>query len=141
MNAHIRKRLRQLILMAWACALLGAIAMLGGAIINDHRINQDPGRALAHVTGTGIVRTTVEFQDAEGLYHSPASGLLYPTGLGEGQNVWVTYAQSNPDIVKVEGRSWTLAVIPATSVALVSTGIMGLLWWGAGAASARYSRR
>ena len=35
--------------------------------------------------------------------------------------MWVTYAKDNPDLVKVEGREWTLSIIPSLSVALVTT--------------------
>ena len=37
-------------------------------------------------------------------------------------------AEDNPDLVKVEGREWTLAVIPALSVAIVSTLAAVGLW-------------
>lgn len=139
---YLRKRLRQVVLMMWALTLLGAVAMVGGAGLNARAIDSDPGRALAHVTGVGAWRTTVEYQDEEGLYHAPQQGLLYPTGLGEGQNVWVRYARSNPDVVAVEGRTWTLTIVPAASVAVVGTAVMGLLWWAVGVATReRPSRR
>ena len=93
-----------------------------------YTIHKDSGRALATVTGVGRSRTTVDYRDERGVYHSPPDGLLYPTGLGKGQNVWVTYAKSNPDLVKVEGREWTLAIIPALSVGVVATLITAVLW-------------
>ena len=55
-------------------------------------------------------------------------GLLYPTGLGEGQQVWVTYAKDNPQLVKVEGRDWRLALLPAGSVAVVASLIAAGAW-------------
>lgn len=127
--AVVRRRLRQLIMLLYAVALLSCVAMVVGAAANDRAIAADPGRALATVTGVGSLRTTVEYQDREGIYHSPPTGLLYPTGLGEGQRVWVTYAQSDPDLVKVENREWTLSVIPALSLAAGSTAIAVLSWW------------
>ncbi len=133
MRAGIVRRGRQLVLLLWAAALLGAVALVGGPYLNDRSINEDPGRALATVTGVSRVRTTVDFRDEQqGIYHSPPTGLLYPTGLGEGQRVWVTYAKGNPELVKVEGREWTLSVIPAFSVALVATVIAAVLWWAIG---------
>lgn len=128
-RATLRRRLRQLILALLACALLGSAAIIGGAALNDRAIHTDPGRAMATVTGVTWFRTTVDYQDERGVYHSPPGGLLYPTGLGKGQNVWVTYARGNPDLVKVEGRGWTLSIIPALSVAAVSLIVAGLLWW------------
>lgn len=126
------RRGRQLVLMLYAAAVLGSVAMVGGPALNDRTINADPGRALATVTGTDWLRTTVEYRDEDGIYHSPPTGLLYPTGLGEGQRVWVAYAKSDPDLVKVEGREWTLSVIPALSVALLATILAALLWWAVG---------
>lgn len=116
-----RRRLLQLVLVLYACAMLGAVAMVAGPALNDARIMAAPGRGMATVTEVGFLRTSVEYQDEQGRYHSPRYGLLYPTGLGEGQRVWVTYATTDPELVKVEGRRWTLALMPALSVALVST--------------------
>lgn len=132
MRERIRRRGRQLVLMLYAVAMLGSAAMVIGPFMNDTTINSDPGRALATVTGTDWLRTAVEYRDETGIYHSPLTGLLYPTGLGQGQRVWVAYAKTDPDLVKVEGREWTLSVIPALSVALLSTVIAALLWWAVG---------
>lgn len=129
MRQGVGRRGQQLVLMLYAVAMLGSVAMVGGPAINDHTINSDPGRALATVTGTAWLRTTVEYRDENGIYHSPPTGLLYPTGLGEGQRVWVAYARTEPELVKVEGREWTLSIIPALSVALLATLIATLLWW------------
>ncbi len=120
--------MRQVLLAVYAVALLGAFAMVAGPFMNDRSIAVEPGRALATVTNVGWLRTSVDFQDAQGIYHSPPTGLIYPTGLGEGQKVWVTYKLSNPDLVKVEGREWTLSIIPALSVAVVASLIFGLAW-------------
>lgn len=129
---RIRRRARQLVIVFYVAAILGCSAMVIGPYLNDRTINADPGRALAEVTDVGGVRTTVDFQDEDGLFRSPATGLLYPTGLGEGQRVWVNYARTEPDLVKVEGREWTLSVIPALSVGAVATVIAGLLWIAVG---------
>lgn len=135
MRESIGRRGRQLVLLLYVAALLGVVSMVVGPALNDRTINEDPGRALATVTGTSRLRTTIDYRDEEGIYHSPPTGLLYPTGLGEGQRVWVTYAKSDPDLVKVEGREWTLSVIPALSVALVATVIAAVLWWAVGRAT------
>ena len=135
MRESIGRRGRQLVLLLYVAALLGAVSMVVGPALNDRTINEDPGRALATVTGTSWLRTTIDYRDEEGIYHSPPTGLLYPTGLGEGQRVWVTYAKSDPDLVTVEGRDWTLTIIPALSVALVTTVIAAVLWWAVGRAT------
>ncbi|MDO5032386.1 MAG: DUF3592 domain-containing protein [Corynebacterium sp.] len=124
-----RRRLHQLILVLYAAALVGMVGMVIGAYLNDREINSNPGRALATVSSVDWMRTSVDYQDSEGIYHSPPTGLLYPTGLGEGQQVWVAYSRSNPDLVKVEGREWTLSLIPALSSVAVATAVAGALWW------------
>lgn len=128
-SALLRRRLRQLVVMLWAMALLGSAALVGGAWRNDAAIHSHPGRALATVTAVTKLRTTVEFQDASGTYHAPPGGVFYPSDLGEGQRVWVTYDTRNPDLVTVEGRRWTLSIIPALSMAGVSTLVAALAWW------------
>lgn len=130
-----RRRLHQLIIVLYLCAMLGSVAMVAGPALNDYTIARDPGRGIATVTGTGLTQTSVDYQDEDGRFHSPQRGLLYPSGLGDGQQVWVTYARSNPDIVKVEGRGWTLAVIPALSVGAVSTVVAAAAWLGVNALS------
>ena len=37
--------------------------------------------------------------------------------------MWVTYAKSDPDLVAVEGRRWTLSIIPALSIAAAATAV------------------
>lgn len=128
----VRRRVRQLLLVLYVAALVGIAGMVIGPFLNDRTIGANPGRALATVTDVGTLRTFVDFQDSEGIYHTPPTGLLYPSGLGEGQQVWVLYAKNNPDLVKVEGREWTLSIIPALSSAAVTTLIAGALWWGSG---------
>lgn len=118
-----RRRLLQLVVALYACALLAVVAMVLGPAINDARIAASPGRGMATVTEAGPLRTSVQYQDEQGRYHSPRYGVLYPSGLGEGQRVWVTYSTADPDLVKVEGRAWTLSIIPALSVAVVSTAV------------------
>lgn len=129
---RIRRRARQAVIALYIAAILGCAGMVIGPFLNDRTIAADPGRALAEVTDVGALRTTVDFQDEHGIFHSPATGLLYPTGLGEGQRVWVNYATTDPTLVKVEGREWTLSIIPALSVAGVATVIAGLLWVAVG---------
>jgi hypothetical protein len=129
---RIRRRTRQVVVALYAIALLGCVAMVIGPYLNDRTIGENPGRALGEVVSVGTLRTSIDYQDEDGIFHSPATGLLYPTGLGEGQRVWVTYAKNDPDLVKVEGRAWTLSVIPGLSIAAVATVLTGLLWCGVG---------
>lgn len=123
-----RRRAHQLVLALYACALLGCVAMVVGPLLNDASIAANPGRAIATVTDTGL-RTFVQYTDEDGQVITPRGGLLYPTGLGEGQQVWVTYAKDNPDLVKVEGRAWTLSLIPALSVWAAATLLAVAAWF------------
>lgn len=125
-----RRRAHQLVLALYACALLGCVAMVVGPLLNDVSIAANPGRAIATVTDAGRMRTFVEYTDEDGRVISPSTGLLYPTGLGEGQQVWVSYSKRDPDLVKVEGRAWTLSIVPALSVWVVSTVLAALAWIG-----------
>lgn len=126
--SSLRRRMSQAVIALYIIALLGSLALVLGPYFNDRAIESDEGRALAQVTDVGRLRTTVDFQDEEGIFHAPETGLLYPGGLGVGQRVWVNYDRANPDLVKVAGREWTLSLIPALSVAAVSTLIAGLSW-------------
>ena len=139
--AVYRRRLYQIILVLYAAALVGCAGLIIGPWLNDRAIESNMGRALATVNDVGFLRTTVDFQDTDGIYHSPATGLLYPTGLGVGQQVWVNYAYDDPDLVKVEGREWTLAIVPALSSAVVSTLLAAGLWWSVGAITRRAEAR
>ncbi|MDY3127389.1 MAG: DUF3592 domain-containing protein [Corynebacterium sp.] len=122
------RRTHQLIIVLYLAALLAAVALVVGPYLNDRTLAADGQRALATVTSVSRLGTNIEFHDGNGVFHSPASGVLYPTGLVPGQHVWVRYSANNPDLVKVEGRMWTLAVIPALSVAFSATVLAGLLW-------------
>lgn len=125
---RVRRRLQQLVLALYAAAILAAAAMVLGPAINDARIHADPGRGIATVVRVEGSRTTVEYEGEDGKLYSPRTGLLYPSGLGEGQRVWVTYAKSDPDLVKVEGRGWALSLLPAASVAVVATLLAAAAW-------------
>ena len=129
MRFRFRRRLNQLIVALYAVAILAAVAMVAGPFLKDLKIAANPQRALGTVTGVDWMRTAVEYQDSDGIYHQPSSGLLYPTGLAAGQQVWVTFSGDDPELVKVEGREWTLSIIPAISVAVVSSIGAGGAWW------------
>lgn len=133
-RVNIRRRLHQAIIGLYLCAVLGSVAMVAGPAYNDYLISRDSGRGIATVTSTSWLRTSVDYQDESGRVHSPKYGLLYPTGLGEGQQVWVRYSKRDVDIVKVEGRDWTLAVIPSLSVLVVSTLVAAAAWFAVGRA-------
>lgn len=124
----VLRRVRQLVLALYVSAVVACAAMVVGPALNDYHIAQHPGRALARVTAISPTRTAVEFIDSAGTVVNPKRGVLYPSGLAVGQRVWVAYDTTHPERVKVEGRQWTLSIIPALSAVLAVTGLFGLTW-------------
>ena len=128
----VRRRFHQLIIALYMCAMLGSVAMVAGPAYNDYLIAKDPGRGIATVNSVSTLRMSVEYQDEQGRFHTPPYGLLYPSGIGEGQQVWVTYDKTDPDLVKVEGRGWALALLPALSTWAVATLVAAGAWFAVG---------
>src|SRR5699024_2323885 len=129
MRFRFRRRLNQLIVALYAVAILAAVALVAGPVLHDLKIAANPQRALGTVTGVDWRPPAAEYRARGGIHQQPASGLLYPTALAAGQQVWVTFSGDDPELVKVEGREWTLSIIPAISVAVVSSIVAGGAWW------------
>lgn len=127
------RRAKQVVLAFTTLMVLVCAGMVVTAAVNDAAIARDRGYATAEVMDVGTMRTTVLFRDDAGNYHQPNEGLKYPTGLERGQKVRVEYEVANPNNVKVAGRSWTLAFLPALSsmaVALLIGGmLLALVFW------------
>ncbi|WP_311488358.1 hypothetical protein [uncultured Corynebacterium sp.] len=122
------RRGKQLVAAFTAFAAAVCLGMVATAALNDYRIGRDQAFATADVVNVGVLRTTVRFPDEYGVYHQPDRGLLYPIGLEAGQRVRVEYQKSEPRNVKVQGRGWTLAWIPALSSLVVAMVLSGGLW-------------
>ena len=86
------------------------------------------GSATATVTEVTDRRAAVEFDSGGGRHARPVTGVFYPTGLIEGQRVQVEFRRANPDLVRVSGRSWTAAVLPALSVPAVLVPLAALAY-------------
>ncbi|MCX2162711.1 DUF3592 domain-containing protein [Corynebacterium auriscanis] len=125
---RVVRRARQLVIALTVFGVLACLGMIVTAAIDDYAISRDRATATADVLDTGSLRTTVRFHDSQGNYHQPDKGLKYPTGLVKGQKVRVEYQQSNPKNVKVAGRGWTLAFLPALSSLAVVLFVGGGLW-------------
>lgn len=127
------RRINQITLALATFAVLICAGMIVTTFIDDSRIAADRGTSVAEVIDVGPLRTTVRYPDAQGTYQQPDAGLKYPVGLIEGQRVRVDYQITEPDNVKVQGRSWTLSILPAlTSMAVLLVVILGtwaLLTW------------
>ena len=127
---NVIRRVRQAVLGLGVLALLICAGMVVTAAVDNYAIAKDRGVATAEVTDVGKLRTTVRYRDAHGRYHQPSTGVKYPTGLVEGQQVKVEYQLSEPENVKVQGRGWTLAIIPALSSMAVVLMVLAVLLWG-----------
>ncbi|MBC6822046.1 DUF3592 domain-containing protein [Corynebacterium sp. LK33] len=138
--ANWPRLLRQVLLFVMICLLLSCLAMVVGCFINDRNIESNMGQSVANVRSVELLRTTVDFVDENGDFQSPPTGLLYPVGLEEGQRVRVEYDRTDPNVVRVAGRTWTLSLLPATSIAVVTFLVVAPLWWSSLRATRRLQR-
>lgn len=138
--ANWPRLLRQVLLFVIICLLLSCLAMVVGCFINDRNIESNMGQSVANVRSVELLRTTVDFVDENGDFQSPPTGLLYPVGLEEGQRVRVEYDRTDPNVVRVAGRTWTLSLLPATSIAVVAFLVVAPLWWLSLCATRRLQR-
>lgn len=51
--------------------------------------------------------------------------MLYPSELENGMRIYVEYDKTNPDLVRVQHRNASLAIIPAGSIAVLAWLIAG----------------
>lgn len=121
------RRVKQVVIGLAAIVILVCGGMIVTSAIDDYAISRDKGEATAEVVSVQTLRTTVRFRDAEGNFRQPEEGLKYPSGLVEGQNVRVEYQVSDPENVKVQGRGWTLAFLPALSSMTVGLAVCAVL--------------
>ena len=102
-----RKLPRLLVGLAVLVTALCAVAF-AGALADDVVIDRDRGTATAEVLDDGVGRTLVRFPIAAGQLEVPERGVYYPWGLQTGATIQVEYARSEPDLVRVAGRTaWT----------------------------------
>ncbi|MCI4673536.1 DUF3592 domain-containing protein [Candidatus Mycolicibacterium alkanivorans] len=128
-----RKALRWSKCAVWiilGLATLQSILLVAGAWRNDRQIERNMGVAQAEVLSAGPRRSTIEFVTPDRVTYRPELGVLYPSELAEGMRIYVEYDQNNPDLVRVQHRNASLAIVPATSVAVVAWLIGGVLLAG-----------
>lgn len=114
------RRCRQVIALLALLMTLVCTTLVAGPIYNDFKLHKDKETVIATVNHVGLLRTAISFRDSSGEFHSPNTGVLYPGGLHDGQKVWVEYSRSHPDTVRVQGRTWTLSLLPAISTFIVT---------------------
>lgn len=119
------------VVLAAACTatLLGVVLVIA-AYRNDAAIDAARGTANAEVISVDWARTIVRFETPDGRVHISQDGVLYPSELSEGQQLLVDYDATNPNLVRVAGRSADLSLLPVGSTVLVVWLVCGpLLWW------------
>jgi hypothetical protein len=117
-----RKLLRWAKIAVWiviAVVTLQSILLVAGAWRNDRQIEGNRGVAEAEVLSAGPRRSTIEFVTPDRVTYRPELGVLYPSELATGMRIYVEYDRSDPNLVRVQNRNASLAVIPAGSVAVV----------------------
>lgn len=113
---HVRRRAPEIVLgVAALVTVLTGLALIGSAV-DDAAIDRNRATAEAEVLdGSTFFRTLVRFTVANGQAVVPELGVFHPRGLSAGQIVAVEYDVTNPDLVRVAGRStsagsWPLIV-------------------------------
>jgi hypothetical protein len=118
-------------------SVLGALILIGAAR-NDAKIAANPGTSVAEVLdGSTSQRTYVRFTASDGAVLTPEKGVFYPRGLEAGQLVRVQYDRTEPELVRVEGRNWTVALVPV----VIGIAVIWLLCAPGAWALARWRRR
>ena len=121
-DTGVRKALRWAKIAVWIVIVtltLQSILLVAGAWRNDRQIERDMGVAEAGVLSAGPRRSTIEFVTPDRVTYRPELGVLYPSELATGMRIYVEYDRSDPDLVRVQNRNASLAIVPAGSVALL----------------------
>jgi hypothetical protein len=124
------RRIRIGIVIAACLVTLQSVLMVAGAWRNDRQIERHMGVAAAEVLSAGPRRSTIEFVTPDRVTYRPELGVLYPSELETGMRIYVEYDTNNPDIVRVQDRDASLAIIPAGSIAVVGWLIAGAALFG-----------
>lgn len=121
-DTQARKVLRWTKIGVWIAAglvTLQSVLLVAGAWRNDGQIERNMGVAQAEVLSAGPRRSTIEFVTPDRITYRPELGVLYPSELATGMRIYVEYDKGNPDLVRVQHRNASLAIIPAGSIAVV----------------------
>ena len=118
-------------IVAVACLVtLQSVLLVLGAWRNDRQIERHMGVAEASVLDAGPRRSTIEFVTPDRITYRPELGVLYPSELENGMRIYVEYDVNNPDLVRVQDRNASLAIVPAGSIAVVGWLIAGAALFG-----------
>jgi len=126
-SQRVIRRIRIGIVITACLVTLQSVLLVLGAWRNDQQIEHHMGTAAAEVLSAGPRRSTIEFVTPDRVTYRPELGVLYPSELETGMRIYVEYDRSNPDLVRVQNRNASLAVIPAGSIAVVGWLVAGAL--------------
>jgi hypothetical protein len=129
-SERILRRLRIGIVIVACLVTLQSVLLVLGAWRNDRQIERHMGVAEANVLSAGPRRSTIEFVTPDRVTYRPELGVLYPSELDEGMRIYVEYDVNNPDLVRVQDRDASLAIIPAGSIAVVGWLVAGAVLFG-----------
>lgn len=125
-SQRIFRRIRIGIIVVACLVTLQSVLLVFGAWRNDRQIERHMGVAEANVLSAGPRRSTIEFVTPDRVTYRPELGVLYPSELDTGMRIYVEYDKNNPDLVRVQHRNASLAIIPAGSIAVVGWLIGGV---------------
>jgi len=112
--------------------------VLVAAARNDAHIDASIGRAVGEVLEGGSgPHVYVRFTTGEGAVLTPEDGVFYPRGLEPGQLVRVEYDRTDPELVRVAGRTWTEGLVPVALGLLVLWAVVAPGAWALGRARRR----
>jgi hypothetical protein len=108
----VRRRASEIVIgIAVLVTALAALALTGAAL-DDAAIDADRGISTAEVLDSTFSRTLIRFAQADGQAVVPERGVQYPRGLSTGDTVTVEYSVSDPEQVRVAGRSVVDGIVP-----------------------------
>jgi hypothetical protein len=119
---------RAVLSVALVLTALG-VSVVGACFLDDQTIMVERGESVAQVVDTSLTRTVVRFTSEKDRVFIPPNGVLYPTGLQQGQFVRVEYNAKNPDLVRVAGRTALVSLLPVSSSLVVVWAILLPVYW------------
>jgi hypothetical protein len=136
----VRRRIRYGIVIVACLVTLQSVLLVFGAWRNDRQIERHMGVAEAEVLSAGPRRSTIEFVTPDRVTYRPELGVLYPSELADGMRIYVEYDKNDPNLVRVQHRNASLAIIPAGSIAVVGWLVAGVLLLATRLIERRYVR-
>ncbi|GAA1868589.1 hypothetical protein GCM10009836_56350 [Pseudonocardia ailaonensis] len=127
----LRRKLPEILLgLAIVTTVLVALGF-AGAVLDDVSISRNEAVATAEVLeGSTAARTLIRFPTPNGELRVPERGVYYPRGLTPGTTVEVEYDRTEPDLVRVAGRTAFSGLLPSLGLAAAGWVVFGGASWG-----------